>query len=92
MKTIPSLMTLNKKSWAFIQDDAKGRIPMKWWNKAPLRVKAMWHWLDWNQRAEEMAEIHWTLDSATELGTILAEKRIPWSMLELARGLAHRYW
>ena len=73
MKTIPSLMTINKESWAFIQDDAKGRIPMKWWNRAPLRVKAMWHWLDWNQRAEEMAEIHWTLDSASELGTILAD-------------------
>lgn len=73
VKAIPSLMTINKESWSFIRKDAHGRIPMKWWNKAPLRVKAMWHWLDWNQRAEQMAELHWTLETAADLGSILAE-------------------
>lgn len=73
IKTVPSLMTINKKSWAFIREDAKERTAPWWWNRAPIRVKAMWHWLDWNQRADEMAEVHWTLDQAPQIGPTLAE-------------------
>jgi len=73
VKTIPSLMTMNKSSWAFITADARSRSEMAWWNKAPLRVKAMWHWLDWNQRADRMSDLHWTLDTAADMGPGLAE-------------------
>jgi hypothetical protein len=73
INTVPSLMTINKKSWDFIRKDAKERTAPWWWRRAPIRVKAMWHWLDWNLRAEEMAEVHWTLDQAPEIGSSLAE-------------------
>ena len=72
VKTIPSLMTMNKSSWAFIREDAADRVSMQWWDKAPLRVRAMWHWLDWNQRAEHMATMHWTLEQAEGIGPQLA--------------------
>ena len=73
VKTIPSLTTMNKASWRFISEDAEGRIPRKWWDRSPIEVKAMWHWLDWNQRAEKMAELHWTLEQAPKIGPELAE-------------------
>ncbi len=72
VKTIPSLMTMNKSSWAFIREDAAQRVSMRWWDKAPLRVRAMWHWLDWNQRAEQLATMHWTLEQAALIGPQLA--------------------
>ena len=72
VKTIPSLMTMNKSSWRFISEDASGRVPASWWRRAPFRAKAMWHWLDWNQRAEQMADMHWTLKSASGMGPALA--------------------
>ena len=74
IKTVPSLMTMNKSSWRFISEDAEGRVDARWWNRAPLRVKAMWHWLDWNQRAENMAGMHWTLASASGMGPTLANR------------------
>lgn len=73
IKTIPSLMTINKRSWKFIKEDAKPRTAQWWWRKAPLKVKAMWHWLDWNQRAEQMADLHWTLGQADQIGSALAD-------------------
>ena len=73
IKTIPSLMTINKKSWDFIHEDATKRLAPGWWKRAPIRVKAMWHWLDWNHRAEKMADVHWTLHQASEIGCKLAK-------------------
>lgn len=72
VKTIPSLVTINKTSWSFITKDAEGRVSKSWWTRAPIEVKAMWHWLDWNQRADQMADLHWTLDQADQVGPELA--------------------
>lgn len=72
VKAIPSLVTINNTSWGFITEDAKGRVPRSWWSSAPIQVKAMWHWLDWNRRADQMADIHWTLDQADQVGPKLA--------------------
>ena len=73
LQTIASLETFNKSSWAFILDDAQDRVNQKWWKKASMRKKAMWHWLDWNQRALEQAEVHWTLGDAPGIGPALAQ-------------------
>ena len=88
VKTIPSLMTMNKSSWAFIREDAAQRVSIKWWDKAPLRVRAMWHWLDWNRRAEQMASMHWTLKQAARIGPRLSTE-FHWSD---AASQWHTHW
>lgn len=71
--SIPSLMTMNTASWSFIREDAGERISNAWWRSASPRQRAMWHWLDWNQRAKDMASVHWTLDAAAQIGPDLNE-------------------
>lgn len=57
LKTIPSLMTINKDSWDFIKNST---ITSTWDNR--LLVRSMRHWLEWNQAAFRKAEYHWTLE------------------------------
>lgn len=57
LKTIPSLMTINKDSWDFIKNST---ITSTWDNR--LLVRSMRHWLEWNQVAFRKAEYHWTLE------------------------------
>ena len=73
LQTIPSLETINQSSWAFILEDGQRRLNMGWWRKASIRKRAMWHWLDWNQRAFEQSEVHWTLQDAADIGPSLAK-------------------
>ena len=41
----------------------------------------MWHWLDWNRRAEDMADVHWTLEDASKIGPDLNEA-LGWTSIE----------
>jgi len=73
LQTIPSLETINQSSWAFILEDGQTRLDMGWWRRASIRKRAMWHWLDWNQRAHERSQVHWTLQDAGDIGPSLAK-------------------
>lgn len=57
LKTIPSLMTLNKRSQDFIRRSGVHDVMPK------SRIhEAMLHWYHWNRMAFDRADFHWTLE------------------------------
>ena len=59
LQTIASLTTINKASWAFIREQT-GALPRN------VLHRSMVHWLDWNQRAYDMADYTWKLRTVEE--------------------------
>ena len=57
LKAIPSLMTINKESWSYINKTT----PFLDEDRKIIK-RAMRHWLDWNQLAAEKAKHTWTLE------------------------------
>lgn len=55
LKTIGSLTTFNKSSWRYIREHSP-QLPRK------IMHRAMVHWLDWNNRAAQMATHTWRLE------------------------------
>ena len=55
LKTIGSLTTFNKSSWRYIREHSP-QLPRK------IMHRAMVHWLDWNNRAAQMAKHTWRLE------------------------------
>lgn len=57
LKTIPSLMTLNKRSQDFIRRSGVHDVKPK-----SRFHEAMLHWYHWNRMAFDRADFHWTLE------------------------------
>tara|TARA_B100000768_G_scaffold46017_1_gene44792 strand:- start:761 stop:1480 length:720 start_codon:yes stop_codon:yes gene_type:complete len=78
--SILSLLTMNKRSEAFIRNSGIGDF-------SKCRKKTEWamiHWLTWNQRAYDKASFHWTLDNA-ETGFMPMLDSLSW-------GINQRKW
>lgn len=75
LKTIPSLSTINKKSWNFIAESGIGDVR----SHRTMLSKSMEHWLSWNQVAFHKADFHWTL-SNMKMGVLPFLEELGWEL------------